>query len=224
MLTDAQIREAIEAGELTLDPFDDASLQPASYDLRVGKAAFASSSKERVDIANRGVVIIEPGEFAVVETRERVDAGPRLAIQLGLRSEFARKGLLLLSGPQVDPGFHGVLVVRVVNLAPQAIALAYESPFLTAQFFLLSHPVAEPYSGARQGQTGITPTDVQELSQTEGQTLGEMLKTLTSLARDVAELRGSVGRLPTIIGWGIGVISAILLVGITVMAILATRV
>lgn len=91
--------------------------------------------------------------------------------------------------------------------------MAYESPFLTAQFFHLSAPVAEPYSGSRQGQAGITPTDIQELSETEGQTLGEMVKGLSALARDVSELKGSVGRLtwllPVIILFGIAVIAVI---------------
>lgn len=216
MLTDAQIRVALQDEHLGLDPFSEEQLQPASYDFRVGRYAFASSSKQKVDIASKGVLVIEAGEFAVIETLERVHCSPRVAAQLGLRSEYARRGLLMLSGPQVDPGFEGVLVVRVVNLAPNSIALPYKDPFLTAQFFLLSEPATNPYKGPRQGQDGIAAADIRELAQTEGLTLGEMVKTLTALSKDVAGLRGAVGRLswslPLIVGLGIAVIGV--LVGI----------
>jgi dCTP deaminase len=201
--------------EIILEPLDDARIEPASYDLRIGNWAFASSSKDRVNLKERGLVIVEPGEFAVLESRERVELDNKTAAQLGLRSEYARRGLLMLSGPQIDPGFVGILVVRVVNLAPRSIALPYEAPFLTLQFFRLSHDVEKPYSGPQQGQGGISAQDIQELLDTEGLTLGQVMKTLSALAKDVAELRGSVSRLavwvPIIIAFGIAVMGAVAL-------------
>ena len=119
----------------------------------------------------------------------------------------------MLSGPQIDPGFKGILVVRVINLAPKRIALPYEDPFLTVQFFRLGQPVAKPYAGPHQDQTGITAKDIQELTETEGLTLGQVMKTLSTLASDVAELRGSVGRLawlvPLIVGIGMAVVGTV---------------
>ncbi len=90
---------------------------------RIGNAAFVSSTKEKIDVAQKGFIVIEPGDFAVVETLERVEPGQQTAAMIGLRSEYARQGLLMLSGPQIDPGFRGVLVIRVVNLAPKRVAL-----------------------------------------------------------------------------------------------------
>lgn len=149
----------------------------------------------------------------VVEALERVKFGPSIAAQLGLRSEYARRGLLMLSGPQIDPGFAGALVVRLINLAPTSVALPFKAPFMTAQFFKLSEPVAQPYEGPRQGQTGITNQDIQELTQTEALTLGGVVKTLGALAADMRELKGSVGRLswivPALVGFGIAVIAVL---------------
>jgi len=213
MMTDAQIEAARVAKEIVLDPFDPQQLQPASYDIRLGKWAFASSMKDKLDLSQKGLLVIDPGEFAVIESRERVTLDSRTAGQLGLRSEYAQRGLLLLSGPQIDPGFQGVIVVRVVNLSPKPLALPYEAPFLTTQFFRLSGPVSRPYSGPRQSQPGLTGRDIQELLDTEGLTLGQVIKTLSALARDVAELRGSVGRLswtiPLIVGVGIAIVAVI---------------
>jgi len=213
VLTDGEIKRNMEAGEFSLEPFDTGSLQPASYDLRVGETAFTSSSREKVNLAQRGVLIVEPGEFVVVEALERVKFGRSIAAQLGLRSEYARRGLLMLSGPQIDPGFEGALVVRLINLAPTSVALPFKAPFMTAQIFKLSEPVAQPYEGPRQGQAGITNQDIQELTQTEALTLGGVVKTLGALAADMRELKGSVGRLswivPALVGFGIAVIAVI---------------
>ncbi len=123
---------------------------------------------------------------------------------------------MLLSGPQIDPGFNGVLVVRVTNLAPRRITLAYEAPFLTAQFFRLSHAVARPYSGSRQGQTGLGPRDVEDLSNPESPTLGGMVKSLTSLARDVSDLKTSVRWM----AWGIGSLAGVVAIDLTVIGII----
>ncbi|MBI4728678.1 MAG: dCTP deaminase [Acidobacteria bacterium] len=212
-LTDEQIRQAIGEGLLRIEPFDEGVLQPASYDLRVGEHAYASSGRELLNLADRGLIVLEPGEFAIVETRERVHLSARTAAQIGLRSEFARRGLLMLSGPQIDPGFEGILVVRVINLAPHAISLPYQAPFLTTQFFELSEPVRRPYSGVRQGQTGIQPQDIQELTQTQGLTLGEVITTLSALEKSVSRLEGSVSRLsvwvPASVALGLAAIAVI---------------
>jgi deoxycytidine triphosphate deaminase len=152
MMSEEDIRGALAAKQIILDPVDLARIEPASYDARVGNWAFSSSSKEKLNLTEKGVLVIEPGEFAVLETRERVELDNQTTGQLGLRSEFAQRGLLMLSGPQIDPTFCGVLTVRVVNLAPKRIALPYESPFLTIQFFRLSNPVGHVTGASGRGK------------------------------------------------------------------------
>lgn len=213
MMTDQEIRDAISKREIVLNPLDESKIEPASYDARVGVWAFASSLREKLNLSVKGMLVVEPGEFAVLECRERIELDNRTAAQLGLRSEYARRGLLMLSGPQIDPGFKGTLVVRVINLAPKPIAMPFEAPFLTLQFFRLSSPVSKVYSGPQQGQAGITTRDIQELVEAEGLTLGQITKTLGALAKDVSELRGSVAKLtwfiPLIVVIGMAVITIV---------------
>jgi len=220
LLSDIKIQEARSVGLFSLEPFEASSLQPASYDLRVGKYAFTSSLKEKMDVSEKGILRIEPGEFAVVETLETLKFGDQIAAQLGLRSEFARQGLMMLSGPQIDPGFKGLIIVRLINLAPNTIVLIYGTPFLTTQFFDLQYPASKLYCGPYQNQTGLSARDIQELTQTEGLTLGAVIKTLSAIAKDVNKLttevgtlRGSVSRItwvvPLIVGFGIAVIAII---------------
>ena len=213
MLTDGEIRDALQTGELDIDPFADACLQAASYDFRVGDQAFLSGTDAVADVANKGLVIIEPGEFAMITTRETVMCGPQYAAQLGLDSKYARQGLVLLSGPQIDPGFRGVLIVRVTNLAPRRITLTFEAPFLTVQFFRLARPVAKPYVGARQGQTGLGPNGIAELSHPDSPTLGGMVNSLSTLASDVGDLKAAVKwmawAVPVIVAIGMAVVGSI---------------
>lgn len=195
MMSDAEIRAAIGEGLLAIEPMDERSLEPASYDMRIGDEAYLSDSAAKVDLAARGLVAIEPGESAVVATRERIRCGPQVAAQIGLASLYARQGLVLLSGPQVDPGFDGVLVVRLANTAPRRVSLAYEAPFLTVQFFKLSRPVDRPYRGERQGQKGITPRDIEDLHNPTGPTLGGIWRALTQLTKEVGGVKEDVAGL-----------------------------
>jgi dCTP deaminase len=212
MLSDTEVQSAVQNGLMEIVPMSDKYLQPASYDLRVGAEAYLSGADAKIDVANKGLVVIDPGEFAVVATLERVHCGPQIAGQIGLCSPYARQGLMLLSGPQIDPGFNGVLIVRLTNLAPRRVTLAYEAPFLTAQFFKLNQPVAHPYAGSRQGQTGLGARDIEELSNPESPTLGGMVKSLASLARDVGELKTSVKWMAWALGIGVPV--ALVVVGV----------
>lgn len=213
MLTDAEIRGAISDGLMEIDPLDEGLLRGASYDMRVGSEAYVSGSDEVIDVSNKGLLIVDPGEFAMITTHERIRCGPQIAGQLGLMSDFARQGLVLLSGPQIDPGFNGILIVRVTNLAPRRVTLPYKAPFLTVQVFKLSEPVKHPYVGSRQDQTGLQPKDLQELHDPESPTLGGMVKSLASLAKDVGDLKSAVKwmgiAIPVIVGLGIAVIGII---------------
>lgn len=213
MLTDEEIRQAISAGLMEIDPLQDECVEPASYDFRVGTEAFVSGSDSKIKVDEKGLVIIDPGEFAVLSTRERVRCGPQIAGQLGLSSDYARLGLMLLSGPQIDPGFDGILIVRVTNLSPNRITLTYEAPFLTGQFFKLAQPVGRPYAGSRHGQTGIASKDIRELSNPDSPTIGGMVKSLATLAHDVGDLKTSVKwmgiAIPVIVGLGIAIIGII---------------
>jgi len=70
MMTDQEIRDAIAKQEIVLNPLDESKIEPASYDARVGIWAFASSLREKLNLGEKGMLIVEPGEFAVLECRE----------------------------------------------------------------------------------------------------------------------------------------------------------
>lgn len=217
LLNDDEIKKAMDTDGLIIDNFSEERLQPASYDMRLGKEAFTSSGREKVDVEGRGTLIIEAGDFAMVTTLEQITMPLKLAAHIGLRSEFARKGVVLLSGPQIDPGFEGLLVVGLCNLSPNDIVMTFKQPFCTIEFIKLLEPVKKPYSGPYQRQTGIPSIDIENIIKAKGMTFGEVIKAIGALSKDVKALGDSVGSLNKSVNRSYIFISLIVLAGMAII-------
>jgi len=191
LMTDTEIAEAVKSGALVIPDFEKyraQSLQPASYDLHLGPQAFSSRRREIIDISKEGILVLQPGEFAIVLTHERLEMPTDIAGHFGLRSYFTRKGLIVFGGIQVDPGFRGRLKIGLYNLSPKDIALSYLEPFCTIEFHRLSQPVAEPYKGPYQDEESITSKDLAPVLEASGMTFGEVLKSLGTLSEQMGHL------------------------------------
>jgi dCTP deaminase len=213
ILSDRQIREAHEKGEITIEPFDEEHVQPASYDLRVGDKGAATSSKKVVNIKDDGYILLQAGDLALITVLEEIRLGPQYAARFGLRSKYARKGLIATSGAQIDPGYHGRLIIGLANLTPSAISLPHKDDFLTLEFHKLSEPSAKPYSGPYQDKLDLGPEEIEAVTEREGLAFSEVLTTLRSLSSNVGILASEVKTLywliPTVVGIGIAVIGVI---------------
>lgn len=150
ILTDRQIAEACQAQRITITPFEKQQIQPASYDLRVGEDGITTSRKKLTNIKESGYLLIQPGDFAVVNALEEIQLDAQHTGRFGLRSKYARKGLIATTGPQVDPGYHGRLIIGLTNLAPTPISLPYKDDFISIEFHRLEEPSMRPYSGPYQ--------------------------------------------------------------------------
>jgi len=192
---DAAMRDALDQGGIVIEPRP-TELKAASVDLRLGPEAFLGTSDAIVDLTERRLLVIPPGELVLVTTAEKMIVGAQYAAQIGLRSFYARKGLALLSGPQVDPGFRGRLHVALVNLSPVEISIAHEEPLVTLVFHDLGKPVEKPY-GAGKGdeyseQDRITGVESDDIRQHRGYAMSEVIREMASLSSNVGELRTSV--------------------------------
>ena len=180
VLSDQEIIDALQKKEIIIDPYDKESLQPASYDLKVGPQAF--SDGKLVDLSSKRFIKIQRGDFAVLTTTERIRCGLTITGKFGLRSYFARRGLILLPGIQIDPGYEGTLTAFVFNLGPEAIVIQYQETFATVEFSRSSKPASKGYGGPYQGQTGIPLRDLASLVRSRRpMSLREMQEILTRL-------------------------------------------
>jgi len=196
ILSDTQIQEALERGEakggIRIEPFNPESLEPASYDLHVGDQAATSRDPHKVNIAESGMLILWPGDFAIVTTQEKIHFSAKHVGRFGLTSSYARKGLIATTGAQIDPGFQGRLLVGLTNLSTKKIVLPHSDKFLTLEMHELSRPSAKPYQGPYQGRDELNPEDIQAVMEREVYSLSEITNTLRALVNTVDGLKQTV--------------------------------
>jgi dCTP deaminase len=175
ILSDRDIRDAIESGRIVIDPYDERSIQPSSVDLHVDSQfrVFANSRypfidvrkdmpdlTELVEVKDDEPFILHPGEFVLGSTLERVGIPDDLVARLEGKSSLGRLGLLIHStAGYVDPGWDGYLTLELSNVANLPITLYPGMKIGQISFFRLTSPAETPYGKAGnkyQGQRGPT--------------------------------------------------------------------
>jgi dCTP deaminase len=213
LMTDGEIRAAMASGKLRIDNFGEPSLQAASYDMRIGARLLISSQEQEFDLSQRQSVGLKAGEFALVTTHEGVRLSNDLAGHIGVKSYYTRKGLVVLSGLQIDPGFEGILVIGLYNASPRTLILEYLEPFCTVEFHQLGRPVEKPFMpGPEQKEGRIPRVDKDYLRTLETQSLSEMSKSLRELSVNVATVNESVKTMKWTMGIGFAFLSVLLVV------------
>jgi len=217
-LSDGDIKKAMENGDIIIDPFEERCLEPASYDMRMGKEVVKESG--RINIEEKGAVILEPGDLVVFGTLEYIKISRRYIGHIGLRSHYTRKGLALLAGPQIDPGYSGILTIAVSNLGPGTITIPYMEKVITIEFFKLITEATREYQGIFKDQRSIPTGDIEYIMSSTGVSISGVVREISALSRSVAELNSTVNNLkssieamkwliPIIVGIVSGVISII---------------
>ncbi|MEK7285372.1 MAG: dCTP deaminase, partial [Chloroflexota bacterium] len=111
VLSDRDIRAAIEAGRIGIEPFDPRCLQPASVDVRLDDQfrVFRSTRHAYIDLAKDldditelvrvtdGPFILHPGEFVLGSTLERIRLADDIVSRVEGKSSLGRLGLLIHS-------------------------------------------------------------------------------------------------------------------------------
>jgi dCTP deaminase len=180
VLADVTIREAIAAGRIRLDPFDETLIQPASIDVRCDRRfrVFRNSRygfidvkrempdlTELVDEAGEEPFILHPGEFVLGSTLERVALGVDLVARLEGKSSLGRLGLQVHSTAGfIDPGFDGHVTLELSNVSNPPITIYAAMKIGQLSFLELTAPASRPYGsgglGSKyQGQVGPTPSE-----------------------------------------------------------------
>ena len=121
ILCDWEIQNACHDGMVT--PFEDALLNPASLDVRLG-AELLIESAESPELkpyplryhTEAEPYLLRPGQFVLAQTIETFNLPDNIAAQFMLKSSRARGGLEHLMAGYCDPGWHGsVLTLELHN-------------------------------------------------------------------------------------------------------------
>lgn len=114
-------------------PLQLANLKPASYELTLGPL-YVMNGRQGTLSEDKRKLIIKPNSIAFVSMREQLLLPHWLAGRFDLSINFIYQGLLLGTGPQVDPGFQGVLSCPLHNISNGSIELEFGKPFAKIDF------------------------------------------------------------------------------------------
>ncbi|HVM09481.1 MAG TPA: dCTP deaminase [Acidimicrobiales bacterium] len=180
ILSDRSLREAIDAGDLVIDPFEPSNVQPSSIDLRIDRyfRVFRNHTQRVIDVKedqenltelvevvdDEDPFILHPGEFVLAATLERVGLASHLVGRVDGKSSLGRLGLLThATAGFIDPGFEGHITLELSNVATLPITIYAGMKVAQVSLQQMTTPADRPYGseGMRskyQGQRGPTPS------------------------------------------------------------------
>ncbi len=182
MLSDRDIKRALETGEIVIDPLDEDYLEealgPASLDLRLGNEFVvfktlhkpcidptkdAGENTERIVIDEDEEFVINPGELVLGVTYEWIEINsPEITGVLHGRSSLGRLGIQAhVEAGYVDPGWRGRLTLELVNFNPMPVKLRPGMRIVQIVFHRLSSAAERVYpefSGKYYGDKRPAPS------------------------------------------------------------------
>ena len=166
ILSDTDIKTALKSGKIKIQPSPDlkTALGSCSIDLRLGnvfrvfeysKNAFIDSTKKvekdhitrEVRVKSGEKFVMQPGDFVLATTLEKVRIPADLMGRLEGRSSLGRLGLVVHSTASIfDPGWNGNCVLELGNLGRMAVSLTPGMRICAMSFEELKSPADVPYT------------------------------------------------------------------------------
>jgi deoxycytidine triphosphate deaminase len=120
LLTASQITNYARVAAI-LYPFDEKYLKGATYEVGISGHAYSwdQDNHKHVDPVGSGPdgeVVLAPNSITFVETDIEFRLPQYMAVRFNLHIKLVHRGLLLGTGPIVDPGFRGKLLIPLHNL------------------------------------------------------------------------------------------------------------
>lgn len=171
ILSDKDIRQIIESGNLIIEPLARDTIQQNGIDLTMNDklAKRVTVSNEIIDAASGESIkksfqlvessdrsfVLDPLQNYLLSTREYLKMPNDLMAFCGLRSTFARLGFV---SPLtiIDAGFEGTLTIAVFYGGTTPIKIPTGCRFLHVIFARLLTEVSAPYQGHYKSQNGIS--------------------------------------------------------------------
>ena len=130
---------------LCIDPFDPKCLKGASYDVKIlGEVIYwdEDGKKQSVLLEKEGDFFdLSPNSIAFVTVEPTFRIPYYLALRFNLKITHIYKGLLLGTGPLVDPGFVGKLSIPLHNLTSNTYRFSAYDELITMEFTKMSSNV-----------------------------------------------------------------------------------
>lgn len=159
-LSDSDILKEVKAGTITLEPFDEKRLQPASYDILLGNkfiineenvTPFVDPSRKvyaktrEITVADGEEFILHPG-VSVLGISKEFFGSDHFLIQVGGKSSLARVGLMIHNtAGLINPGHFLNITFELCNLNNVPIILRPGMEIAQLTFSKISSPTRQSY-------------------------------------------------------------------------------
>lgn len=124
--------------------YEESCLGPATYHMRIGGRVLTSfnGEKEEFELAQefdstkntRRTFVLQPNSLTFITTIEEFKLTRDIIARFNLKSKWVHKGLLLGTGPIVDPEFEGRLLIPLHNFSSKSVRLNYSDKIISVEF------------------------------------------------------------------------------------------
>jgi len=149
MLSSPHIAYCVDKYKI-IDGYNESCLGPATYHMRIGgnvltwengkKIEFTLEKHDDVNKNIRKKVDLKPNSLTFVTTREKFNLPKDIIARFNLKSKWIHKGLLLGTGPIVDPELKGNLLIPLHNFSSQDVTLEFNDELISVEFTKTLNP------------------------------------------------------------------------------------
>lgn len=140
LLNSADVHDYILAVGMVF-PYEEAQLNGVTLSLRVGDVAVYWDEKDqkiRKDIKTDKEFRLKSNSIAFIQILEELRLPAYIIVRFNLRVTITYRGLLLGTGPIVDPGFDGKINIPIHNLTSNDYVFAHGEPLIEMEFTKIS--------------------------------------------------------------------------------------
>lgn len=151
MLSSPQIAYCILEFNI-IENYDLQCLGPATYNMRLGGRVLSWNNGQKEDYLLdetddknkniRRILTLRPNSLTFVTTIEKFHLPKDIIARFNLKSKFIHKGLLLGTGPIVDPELHANLLIPLHNFSSNDIDIEFGEEIISVEFTKTLNPDA----------------------------------------------------------------------------------
>lgn len=152
MLSSPQIAYYVDKYKI-IKEYDEKYLGPASYHMRLGGDVLTWNDGKKIEFVlgdeedrNKNIfrsVDLQPNSLTFLTTIEKFQLPKDIIARFNLKSKWVHQGLLLGTGPIVDPQLHAHLLIPVHNFSSDLVTMKYGEEFISVEFTKTLNPDSE---------------------------------------------------------------------------------
>ena len=157
LLNSADIHDYVMATGM-IEPYDFSKLKSGSYEVNFTGIVYywdENGKEQSIDMERERKFLLRKNSIAFLFTATRFCLPDYMALRFNLKITHVHRGLLLGTGPLVDPGFEGNLLIPLHNLTTNDYEFTLNEGLIWVEFTKLSSNPRWRKKGTPPARTGV---------------------------------------------------------------------